>query len=328
MYKKMSFFLLTSLFYFLLLPQQGCAVSSEPVQQSGYYFDTVVTLTAYGKNAEAVLEEAFALCERYENLFSHTKEGSDIWRINHAQQSPVEVDPETAYLISCALECARRTDGLLDPTVTILSDLWNFTGDPPGPVPAQAQLNALLPHVGYEAVQLTGNTVTLTDPQAKISLGFLAKGYIADRIKECFLEQGMEYGLINLGGNVLAVGTKPDQSPYRAGIQKPFGIRSETVRIIELSDRSLVSSGSYERFFTENDVLYHHILDPGTGYPADTDLSGVTILSDSSLEGDALSTLCFLLGQKKGQELIESLPNIEALFILTDGAVVKTDAFP
>lgn len=328
MYRKISPFLLLMICCLLPLPLQGCSVPSEPVRRTGYHFDTVITLTAYGKDAEAVLDGAFALCARYEDLFSPTKEGSDIWRINHAQQTPVEVDPETAYLISCALECARKTDGLLDPTVAILSELWNFTGDPPGPVPAQAQLEALLPHVGYEAVLLAGNTVTLTDPQAKISLGFLAKGYIADRIKEFFLEQGMECGLINLGGNVLAIGQKPDHTPFRTGIRKPFGTQSETVRIIELADRSLVSSGSYERFFMEDGVLYHHILDPGTGYPVGTDVSGVTILSDSSLEGDALSTLCFLLGQKKGQELIESLPNTEALFVLTDGSVIKTDAFP
>lgn len=305
-----------------------CHTNADPVTKTGYYFNTIITLTGYGKDAEAVLEEGLALCEAYENMLSYTREDSDIWRLNHAGGQPVEVCSETACLLSQALFYAEMTDGLINPTVTPLSELWNFTGNPPGPVPNPSEIAAVLLHVDYRTVRIEGNTVRLEDPAASVDLGFLAKGYIADQLKALFLEKGLTCALINLGGNVLAVGNKPDGSPFRTGIQKPFGARGETVRIVDLSDRSLVSSGSYERYFESDGVIYHHILDPATGYPVETDLNGVTILSDSSLEGDALSTTCFLLGYEKGQELIESLPGVEALFLLKDGSIYQTDGFP
>ncbi len=305
----------------------GCITAKEPQQVSGYYFNTLVTLTAYGKNADAVLEEGLALCAQYENLLSFTKEGSDIWKINHANGQPVQVHPDTAFLLNTALSYAEMTDGLIDPTVTPLSMLWNFSGNPPGPVPDSAQIQAVLPHVNYRYVHVRDCTVFLEDPDARIDLGFLAKGYIADRLKELFLEHKINHGLINLGGNVVAVGSKPGNRPFRTGIRKPFGTRGQTVAIVALSDKSLVTSGSYERCFIQDGILYHHILDPSTGYPAQTDLDSVTILSSSSMEGDALSTACFLLGQKKGQELIESLPDAEALFITKDQKIHKTGGF-
>lgn len=323
---------LTSLLCILMLTicvcVSGCRPAFEPVTQSGFYFNTIISLTAYGSQAQEALEEAFALCERYENLWSKTVKGSDIWNLNHADGQPVEVDPETADLLNTALYWAEKTGGLIDPTVTPLSDLWNFTGDPRGPVPAQAKINALLPHVNYRNICIRENTVTLTDPETEVDLGFLAKGRIADRLKQLFLEKNVSSALINLGGNVLAVGSKPDGSAFRTGITMPFGKDGELAGVIELRDQSLVSSGSYERCFEQDGRLYHHILNPSTGYPADTGLSGVTILSESSTDGDALSTSCFLLGLKRGMELIETLPNTEAMFITTDGQIYKTDGFP
>lgn len=330
--QKKTIFLRRAVAFFLILclciSFTACQGNMEPVTKTGYYFNTIVTLTGYGKNAESVLNEGIALCAHYENMLSRTVEGSDIWKINHADGASVEVSQDTAYLLTKALEYARMTDGLIDPTVTPLSELWNFTGDPPGPVPKPEELEALLPHVNYETVHIDGSSVCLEDPEAELDLGFLAKGYIADQLKELFLKRGLAHALINLGGNVLAVGEKPDGAAFRTGIQRPFGARNETVQIVDLADRSLVSSGSYERYFEENGVLYHHILDPFTGYPVDTDLDGVTILSDSSMEGDALSTTCFLLGYEKGQELIDSLSGIEALFVMKDGSVYKTNGFP
>lgn len=319
-----AFFLLLSVRTALL---SGCGAMTGPVIRTGFYFNTAVSLTCYDAGADAILEEAFELCASYEKMLSRTIKNSDIWNINHAAGQTVTVHPETAQLLQKALEYSRLTDGLIDPTITPLSELWNFTGDPQGPVPKKEKIGELLTHVNYNALQITGNTVYLTDPKARVDLGFIAKGYIADRLKEFFLEKGVHSALINLGGNVLAVGSKPDGSAFRTGIQKPFGNSGETLEIYDLRDRSLVSSGSYERCFEENGMLYHHILDPVTGYPADTGLTGVTILSVSSAQGDALSTACFLLGLNKGMELIESLPETEALFATTDGSVYKTSGF-
>ena len=146
----------------------------------------MISLTCYGNDAEAVLNEAFELCGHYENLLSYTKEGSDIWNINHANGQPVTVDSETASLLQTALYWSEKTDGLIDPTITPISQLWNFSGDPAGPVPKQSQINALLPHVDYHNIRIDGNTVTLADPDAQLDLGFLAKGAIADRLKAFF----------------------------------------------------------------------------------------------------------------------------------------------
>ena len=148
-----------------------------------------------------------------------------------------------------------------------------------------------------------------------IDLGFIAKGYIADKMKEYLLSNGVESALINLGGNVLTIGNKPDGSPYILGIQEPFSNGQSSIPNVSIRDKSLVTSGVYERYFYEKDTLYHHILDTKTGYPIDNDLLGVTILSESSMEGDAYSTICLCLGLEDGMKLIEKTEGLEALLI-------------
>ena len=142
-----------------------------------------------------------------------------------------------------------------------------------------------------------------------IDLGFVAKGYIADRMKEYLIANNVKSAVINLGGNVLTIGGRPDHTPFKVGIQKPFADAGTSILILDVQDRSLVSSGNYERFFLKEDVLYHHILSTSDGYPADSGLSGVTIISERSVDGDALSTYCFILGYEKGKKLIDSLHN-------------------
>ena len=168
---------------------------------------------------------------------------------------------------------------------------------------------------------MEGTTVTLLDPESQISLGFIAKGYIADKLKEYLLSENIRSAIINLGGNLLAVGVKPDGSPFQFGIQKPFDTQGTPVTVLSVSDKSAVSSGIYERYFYQNQVLYHHILDASDGYPVQNNLLGVTILSDSSTVGDALSTTCFVLGPEEGMQLIESLDEVEAVFVTKDYAL-------
>ena len=171
--------------------------------------------------------------------------------------------------------------------------------------------------------------VTRTDPQSAIDLGFIAKGYIADRLKEYLLSEGVESGIISLGGNILLIGSKPDGAPFQVGIQKPFGAPNEIITTVQESDISVVSSGCYERYFatgeTEADrMIYHHIFDTATGCPVQNDLLGVTILSDSSMEGDALSTYCYLLGLDKGLDYIRSLDNVDAIFVTKDYEIIPS----
>ncbi len=302
----------------------GCQAqqNTAPVSQTGFYFDTVITISIYDtvskEEKEAALTECFALAENYEKLFSPTIQGSDVWNINHSSGSPVTVSDDTVFLLEAALSYSALTDGQIDPTIQSVSTLWDFQDKENAVIPDSKAIADALTHVNYENIKVNGNTVTLKDAQASIGLGFIAKGYIADKMKEYLLSQNIKSAIINLGGNLLAVGSKPDSTPFQFGIQKPFDKQNTPITTLPVFDKSLVSSGVYERYFYENDVLYHHILDTATGYPVQNDLLGVTILSDSSMSGDALSTTCFVLGMEKGMALIESMEDTEAIFITKD----------
>ena len=192
-------------------------------------------------------------------------------------------------------------------------------------IPDKTDIEADIPKVNYHNLVLSGNTLTFLSPDTTIDLGSIAKGYIADRIKEQLLDAGVKSAIINLGGNVLCVGEKPDGSKFNIGLQKPFADRDETFEVLGIKDLSVVTSGVYERHFEIDGKNYHHILNPATGYPYDNGLISVTILSAESVDGDGLSTTCFSLGLEKGLELANSLDGIYACFIDEDYNVYYSD---
>lgn len=321
--KKNSFLFYLILFSSCLFFLTGCQRNAVETTKTGFYLNTVVSITLYNrKEDDPLFDEAMSLIGEYDSLLSKTAEGSDIYRINHAGGSPVEVDERTAELLSIALSYASLSDGLVDPTIGTLSDLWNFGDTNEGIVPHREDIEEALSHIDYTKVKLSGNTVTLLDPDARLDLGFIAKGYIADKLKAYLTENGVTNGIINLGGNVLTIGTKPDGSDYHIGVQKPFAETGTALTTLTVSDRSLVSSGNYERYFEKDGILYHHILSTKDGYPVNSGLNGVTIISKNSVDGDALSTLCFILGYEKGRKLIDSLPDTEAVFINDAGELI------
>ncbi|MCM1145214.1 MAG: FAD:protein FMN transferase [Blautia sp.] len=295
----------------------------------------MIQITVYEKKEEPLLEDCLELAGYYEGLLSPTVEGSDIWNINHSSGQPVVVSDETLLLLQTALSYSEITNGRIDPTMETVSQLWDFhTQDSPtlsedssalsetspatNRIPSEKDLAEAIRHVDYHNLSINGNTVTLLDPEAAISLGFIAKGFIADKIKEYLLSQQVKSAIINLGGNLLAVGSRPDGAPFQFGIQKPFDSQGTPIDVLSVSDKSLVSSGIYERYFYQDGTLYHHILNTANGYPIQNHLLSVTILSDSSMIGDALSTSCFVLGLEEGMALIESLEEVEAVFITED----------
>lgn len=284
-------------------------VNSAPVTRTGFALDTVVSITLYGPSAknEELISECFEMLEKYENLFSMTREGSDIYKINHAHGEPVQVNHETCYLLEEALTYAYKTEGVVDPTIGAVSSLWDFHSETPS-VPSNETIKEALSHVDYRAVSITpeSDTVTLSDPDAMIDLGFIAKGYIADKLKETLVASGVKSGIINLGGNVLTIGNKPDGSPYQVGLQDPDSPSGTPYTSVNVSDKSVVSSGSYERTFTVDGKTYHHILDTKTGYPVDSDLKSISVITDSSLDGDALSTWLFILGRDSAEGYAKS----------------------
>ncbi|MDE6389020.1 MAG: FAD:protein FMN transferase [Lachnospiraceae bacterium] len=309
----------------------GCTHTAEPVSQVGFYLDTVVQITLYdtGDHESCIknIQDCFTIIDNYEHLFSATLEGSDIWNINHSDGRGVIVSDDTVSLLQTALYYSEITDGKVDLTVLPLSELWDFGSEGGSHVPDDAAIQEAVSHIDYHTVKLEGNTVTLSDPYAAIDLGFIAKGYIADRLKEYLLEQNVENACISLGGNLITIGNKPDGTPYRIGIQKPFANEGETIATISVTDSSVVSSGIYERYFYKDNKLYHHLLNTQTGYPEDSNIAGVTILAPTSIEADALSTTCYFLGLNDGLKLIESLDGVEALFVTKDGKLHRSDGF-
>lgn len=319
MYKK-----LISLCFILLLSFGLFTGCGEPISKSGFYFDTVITVTLYDSSKEHVLEGCFDLAKQYENYFSNTLPDSDISKINQAKGAPVTVHEETVELLEKGISYGNLSDGAFDITIGELSDLWDISlkalleETDASMIPSETEIAEALATVDYTCIKINGNEVSLTNPDARIDLGGIAKGYIADKMKEYLLEQGVESALINLGGNVLTVGAKPDGSPFTIGVQYPFKDDGSSIASVQVTDETVVSSGIYERYFKVDDTLYHHILDPHTGYPYSNNLLGVTIVTKNSVDGDALSTICFALGLEKGMDFIEHLDDTEALFITED----------
>lgn len=314
--KKILSVLLLFTIPFLL---SGCAAleDEESIQANALLFDTVIRLEIWGTNNQEFLNECLRMCEEYEQRFSRTIDTSEISKINHAGGAPVTVSDETIALLNLGIYYGELSGGGFDITVAPLSILWDFKNNK-GFVPSQAEIDEARSHVNYKNISIEGNTVTLSDPKAAIDLGGIAKGYIADRLKEYLESKGVEHSIISLGGNILTIGTKPDGSSYAIGIQRPFDERNAVITSVEVAGKSVVSSGVYERYFETEDRLYHHILDPQTGYPVESNLLGVTIISDASVDGDGLSTTCFALGLTDGMALIESLDGIDAIFITDD----------
>ncbi|MBO7668025.1 MAG: FAD:protein FMN transferase [Firmicutes bacterium] len=303
----------------------GCGGEEEgtgPLSRSEFALDTLCTVTLYEPADPDLLEQAFQLIAAEEALLSRTVEGSDVWRVNHAAGEPTEVSPDTAELIALGLEYSELSHGVFDITVGRLTELWDFGGA--NHVPEETELPPVLSSVDYHNLAIDGQTVTLSDPEARLELGAVAKGYIADRVAELLKQQGVSSAVIDLGGNVVTLGTKPGGEAWKIGVQQPFGEeRSELIGLIKAEgDLSLVTSGVYERNFEQDGVLYHHILDPRTGFPADTDVSGVTVVSASSARGDALSTVCLLLGLEEGSRLLEADPDVlGAVWVMSSGEV-------
>lgn len=316
---------LFSFFLIITLLLSGCSSSSEePISATDICFDTIVSIKIWDTDDQKILDHCMQMCSDFENLFSRTLEGSEIYAVNHAQGQPVTVSDDTAELIRRGLEYSRLSKGKFDITIGTLSTLWDIKNNP-GTIPDEQQIQEAISHVDYNKVSLDGNTVTLEDPETILDLGGIAKGYIADQLKSYLTSQGIKHAVISLGGNILTIGGKPDGSKFTIGIQKPFAEQNETITTLEVQDQSVVSSGNYERYFEKDGIIYHHILDPKTGYPYQNDLLEVTIVSDLSTDGDALSTICYALGLKKGMELINNTENVEAIFVTSDYALHYSD---
>ena len=309
----------------LLSGCQGSAKKAEATKQSRvvFYFDTVVTVTVYTDDNE-LLSQMEEECMRYENMLSKTVEGSDVWNINHSAGSRVPVSEETRSLILKALEFSRLSDGRFDISIEPCVSLWDFTSEDRGVLPDADELAAAAAKVDWTKIDVNEDGVLIPEGMS-IDLGAIAKGYISDRIADFLVAGGVESALLNVGGNVRTVGSKPDGSDWRIGIQDPEGVRDQSiVGVLSLSNNAVVTSGIYERGFTLDGVVYHHILDPKTGWSVQNELAGVSIVTAEACTADALSTTIFAMGLEEGHQFIEALEGVDAIFVTRDGDISWT----
>lgn len=300
MKKKLSFFLA----FLMILSMAGCTAGQleEPlhVSKSNFMLDTYIEITLYDWTDASTIDLAFDEIRRLESLLSVEQTGSDLDRLAKAAgEEWVEISPETEEVLRLSKEYAALSEGYFDVTTGPLVSLWNIHNEQ-GHYPSQAELEQVLPLIDSDDLLVKEGHAFLARKGMVANLGAIAKGYIADQVKELLVAQGVEHAVLNLGRNILLIGDKQEGTAFTIGIQDPNEEEGVLADVVSATGKSIVTSGIDERYFTYQGKKYHHILDPYTGFPADTGLASVTILSDTSAQGDALSTTCFLLGIEKG----------------------------
>ena len=307
----------------ILVCLTGCSSAGTGMQKDDpsvtrdlFAMDTYMTLTAYGEQAEGAIDAAEAEIRYLDALLSTGDPESEISVLNHAGSA--EVSEVSMYLLDRSLEVHSMTGGAFNPLIYPLMDAWGFT-DKDFREPDDGTIRKLLPLLDTDEILIDkeADKITFDKPGMMIDLGGIAKGYTSSRIMEIFSEHGVSSGLVSLGGNVQVLGTKPDGSRYKVAIRDPEDDAS-FLGILETSDKAVITSGGYERFFEKDGVTYHHILDPETGYPADQGLLSVTIVSSDGTLADALSTALYVLGVENGSEVWKAYPGLFDVVFLTE----------
>ena len=294
----------------LLLLLCGCSQDENKAlnSETRFLLDTACTVSA--DCDDETLSGAFAVCEELERLLSRTVKGSDVYRLNETDGF-VSVSDDTLRLLEKSVYYGNLTDGKFDITVCPVSELWDFKNQI---VPSRSEIAEALKNVDYHSIEIKENTANLNGK--KIDLGGIAKGYITDKVISYFESKGVKKALVNLGGNIGMTGR------FSIGIRKPF--TEEILLNMPLENKSAATSGIYERYIEKDGEIYHHVLDPATGCGVKNELSSVTVIGDNSVDCDALSTVCLLLGTEKGKAIIENTAGTEAVFISRDGDITLT----
>ncbi len=284
--------------------------------------DTVMNLTVYGEDNIGLLDSAEEYIVYLEDLLSATKETSEIYCVNDSGGETVELSEDTYDLLIQSLEFCDETGGVLDISIYPVLLAWGFTTGEYH-VPSDDEIKLLLQNVSYEKIIAEDQSVRIPE-NMKIDLGALAKGYTGDKVCELLSESGVHTAILNLGGDVRTLGSKPDGSPWRVAIQDPTG--DGYAGVVEFTgDLSIVTSGGYERFFEENGEVYWHIIDPATGYPAKSGLISVSIISDSGTYADALSTALFIMGADQAETYWKEHDGFDYILITEDESVIITE---
>ena len=304
-----------------LLFLTGCSAESspEPVQGTFFAMDTMMDFTIYGESG--LIDQSESLIASLESLVSVTDTGSELYAIN--QTGSGTLTGKASSLMEQALELCRRTGGALDISVYPIVRAWGFTTGS-YQVPDEETIQSLLPLVDYTQIQYDAAIGVVTLPEGmEIDLGSVAKGYAGQLAAQMLREHGVQSALLNLGGNVQTVGTKPDGSPWQIGIKDPQG--EDAMMVLSVEDQAVVTSGGYERYFEQDGQTYWHIMDPSTGHPADSGLLSVTIVGKQGIICDGLSTSLFVMGLEKAADLWAQSCDFEAVFVTASGEVYITE---
>lgn len=299
---------------------QNTVDMTTPHSQDIFAMDTFMNVTAYGTAGETALPVVSAEIQTVEQLLSVTIEDSDIATANKSV-SAVTVSDTTAEVISAALDLCRRTEGALDISIYPIVRAWGFTTDSPS-LPEDNVIRDRLTYVDYKKIELQGTSL-LVPENMMIDVGAVAKGYLSDRLSKMLKDSGVSSALINLGGNVQTLGAKPDGSPWRIAVQDPFD-PTNLMAVAEVADKAVITSGGYERFFEHEGESYWHIMDPDTGYPANNGTVSVTIIGDSGMLCDGLSTALFIMGVDRALEHYAQHRDFEAVFVTEDKEIIIT----
>lgn len=308
----------------VILCLTACSKQSQPTgnKESFFAMDTYITFTAYGEDAKSALLQAKDKIAALEQFWSVTNENSEIYAINHAGGKPVIVSSDTAEILAFALDMADKTNGALEPTIYPVLTAWGFTTDE-NRIPSDDEIKELLNEVGYSKVMQSGNTVQLPDGMM-LDIGAVGKGYAGDVIAELLKENGITSALLDIGGNIQAIGSKPNGSDWRLGIRNPFG--EGNVGVLTVRDVAVVTSGSYERYFIgEDGRQYGHIIDPSTGRPAESGLASVAVIAKEGKLCDALSTSLFVMGLDKAIDYWRQYGGFEMILIAESGEIYLTE---
>ena len=319
---KRSHRIFAALILAVLVFLTGCTGGGAREERTFFGFDTVCSVSFYKGGNQSILTRCEELLQEHEWIFDRFDEDGLIFAINNFAE-PVMIDYAVADCIRIAKEYNEISGGLFDITLAPIMDMYGFGSDEPS-VPDEEMLKVLLSTMtGMDKLQVDESDMLIKPFGVQMDLGAIAKGYTADRMRELLEDSKVRSAIINLGGNVVVMGDK-DGEPFSVGIQYPFEADGTSIAAVLVSDASVVTSGIYQRYFEKDGKIYHHIIDPTTGRPADTDLYSATIITDSAAKADAMSTVCMLLGAEKAMELIENTAGFEAVFVTNENEVIYT----
>ena len=295
-----------------------------PASKEFFAMDTYMEVDAYGDNGEKAVAKAEKEVNKLDSILSTGKSISEISKLNKNKKQVVSAD--TMSLIKESVKISKETNSAFNPTIYPLMELWGFTTKNYY-VPKDNEIKPLLNHMDIDNIKIDErkNEVSFKDSNMKIDLGAIAKGYTSSKIIDIFKENNIKSGMVTLGGNVQVLGKKPDGSLWKVGIQNPIG-EDEYLGVLQTSDKAVITSGGYERNFTKNGKIYHHILDPSNGYPANNGLTSVTIISSDGTLADALSTSMFVMGKDKAIDFYKkSNYNFDFVLYTSDNKLIISD---